>query len=137
MTKTIARHCDQCKQYKSIEYKDQDILNCPACQAQWGTVSNKEDVFDYCPVCRCRQFYISKDFNQFVGCLIMVIGIVLVPWTFGLSLPVFALVDWLIHKKVASIINCYKCGTEFRGFNTQDRFKPFLHHIGLKYDKFR
>lgn len=67
----------------------------------------------------------------------MLIGILLVPLTYGLSLPVFALVDWLLHRKVPTIINCYKCGTEFRGFKNEKSFKPFLHHIGLKYDKFR
>ena len=67
----------------------------------------------------------------------MVVGIVLVPLTYGLSLPVFALVDWILHKKVPTLINCYKCGAEFREFPNKKGFKPFLHHIGLKYDKYR
>jgi len=67
----------------------------------------------------------------------MLIGIILVPWTYGLSLPVFASIDWLLHKRVATIVNCYKCGTEFRGFSNLKHFKPFMHPIGLKYDKYR
>ncbi len=68
----------------------------------------------------------------------MLAGIVLVPWTYGLSLPVFAGVDWLLHKRVPFILNCYRCGCEFHGFDSEhSRFKPFLHHIGLKYDKYR
>jgi len=67
----------------------------------------------------------------------MIIGIALVPATYGLSLPVFALMDWLLHRKVPTLINCYKCGSEFRGFNNSKNFKPFMHHIGIKYDKFR
>ena len=67
----------------------------------------------------------------------MIVGIVLVPLTYGLSLPVFALIDWFLHKRVPTIINCYKCGCEFRGFKNEEKFKPFLHHIGLKYDKYR
>ena len=68
----------------------------------------------------------------------MLVGIVLVPFTYGLSLPVFALVDWFLAKRVEPLINCYKCGSEFRGFTDEvKQFKPFLHHVGLKYGKYR
>ena len=133
---TLARHCPQCKKYGSVEVKTGEFI-CPHCSNSWGTVEDVNKVFESCPACQCRQFYLSKDFNQFVGCSIMLVGIVLVPWTYGLSLPVFALIDWGLHKRVSSIVNCYKCGTEFRGFEIPSRFKPFMHHIGLKYDKYR
>ena len=137
-TKKICRHCPKCKQYGELEYKGQTEFYCPQCGEKWGEVKNQKNFFDYCPMCPARQFYLSKNFNQFVGCLIMGIGIVLVPWTYGLSLPVFALVDWLLHKRTANLINCYRCGTSFAGFTEEEkRFKPFLHHIGLKYDKYR
>ena len=67
----------------------------------------------------------------------MLAGIILVPWTYGLSLPFFALIDWVLHKRVPTLVNCYKCGTEFRGFPVLKHFKAFMHHIGLKYDKYR
>ena len=112
-------------------------LFCPKCRKSWGRIDSFEKIFDACPVCQCRQFYTSKDFNQALGCLIMAIGIIFVPWTYGLSLPVFALIDWLLHKRVPSIINCYRCGTEFRDIPCSKPFKLFMHHIGLKYDKYR
>lgn len=135
---TLARHCPQCKHYAVIELHDQAVLNCPHCATEWGRVETLNAIFEYCPVCRGRQFYTSKDFNQFVGCLIMLVGIILVPFTYGLSLPFFALIDWLLFRRVAALINCYKCAGEFRGFKEElKRFKPFIHHIGLKYDKYR
>ena len=67
----------------------------------------------------------------------MGVGIALVPVTYGLSLPVFALVDWVIYRKVPKLTACYRCGSEFRGFTDPKCFKPFMHHIGLKYDKYR
>ena len=138
MSQTIARHCKKCKQYLIVEISANIFIQCPKCHDPWGTIKNPQNIFDYCPICDCRQFYLSKDFNQFLGCSIMLVGIILVPWTYGISLPIFALIDWLLHRKVATIINCYHCGTEFRGFNDeQKRFKPFLHPIGLKYDKYR
>ncbi len=137
-TPSLSRHCPQCKQYTTVELQEQPTLACPQCSSLWGKVDTIGGIFDYCPVCQCRQFYISKDFNQFIGCLIMLVGIVLVPFTYGLSLPVFALVDWFLAKRVEPLINCYKCGSEFRGFKTEvKRFKPFIHQIGLKYDKYR
>jgi len=137
MQKTIAHYCAECKQYEVIEIKEQCELICPHCKYHWGDVRDPDSIFEHCPICQCRQFYTSKDFNQFLGCLIMLIGIVLVPFTYGLSLPVFALIDWLLHKRVDTIINCYKCGCEFRGYQNTHGFKSFLHHIGLKYDKYR
>lgn len=137
MNPTITRHCPNCKKYSEVIAANNTPLICPNCQIKWGEVTTIEMVFDRCPVCDGRQFYRSKDFNQFVGCLIMLIGIILVPFTYGLSLPVFAIIDWLLARRVRDIVNCYKCATEFKGFVIPPQLKPFIHHIGLKYDKFR
>jgi len=67
----------------------------------------------------------------------MLLGILLVPVTYGLSLPVMAAVDWLLYKKYPTIAVCYRCGMEFHNFDYPKRLKPFMHHIGLKYDKYR
>ena len=139
MKPSIARHCPSCKNYAQVsilENANMEIV-CPQCHTKWGAVSDAANVFDSCPICQCRQFYNTKDFNQFVGCFVMFIGIILVPLTYGLSLPVFAFIDWLLHKRVKTITCCYRCGSEFRNFPKSDQFKPFMHHIGLKYDKYR
>ena len=136
MSYSVARFCDHCKKYGQAAARTEEILCCPNCRAGWGKMGEIKKVLELCPVCQCRQFYLSKDFNQFVGCLIMLLGIVLVPFTYGFSLPVFALIDWLLHRKIPTIVNCYKCGSEFRGF-PKGNLKPFMHHIGLKYDKYR
>ena len=137
MPATIARHCDQCKAYTVLPAVAGQTLICPQCAKEWGKMPATEFAFETCPVCPCRQFYTVKDFNQILGFAIMAIGIVLVPKTYGLSLPVFAFIDWLIYKKVPTIVACYRCGSEFRGFPIPARFKSFMHHIGLKYDKYR
>lgn len=136
MNCSVAKICNQCKIYGQVTAQAGKILRCPHCRFEWGRMGDITKVLEQCPICQCRQFYLSKDFNQFVGCLIMLIGIILVPFTYCLSLPVFALIDWLLHSKVQTIINCYKCGSEFRGF-PKGNLKPFMHHIGLKYDKCR
>lgn len=67
----------------------------------------------------------------------MLIAIVLVPLTYGLSLAAFALVDFILRRRIKSMVVCYRCGAEFRGFTPPAQLKPFMHHIGLKYDKTR
>ncbi len=133
---TISRFCPQCKKYARLNALDDKALICPHCQNLWGTIERVEAIFERCPMCTCRQFYTDKDFNQVLGFLIMAVGIMLVPLTYGLSLAVFALIDWLIYRKVAQLAACYRCGGEFRGFNIPSQLKPFMHPIGLKNDKY-
>jgi len=134
---TISRHCPSCKKYASVVVTAHQEVICPFCNTKWGQTTELEKIFETCPVCQNSQFYVQKNFNQALGCLIMAVGIVLVPLTYGLSLPFFALVDWLLYRKVKSIVICYKCGSEFYDFLIPRNFKPFMHHIGLKYDKYR
>jgi len=132
---SIARYCGNCKKYGEVELRNQKTIICPHCQDAWGELEGLSSIFERCPVCHCRHFYTSKDFNQFLGCAIMVVGIILMPLTYNLSLPVFALIDWILHKRVPTIINCYQCTSEFRGMTNDKGLKPFMHHIGVKYDK--
>lgn len=137
MNPTLSRHCPQCKQYQTVSIVNPGELVCPGCAEKWGRIDPKIPWFEKCPVCTCRQFYITKDFNQFLGFAILLVGIVLVPWTFGLSMPIFALLDWLLYRRVPVVTCCYRCGSEFRNAKSDKSFKPFMHHIGLKYDKYR
>ena len=134
---TITHQCLNCKKFFEFEAVAGVSIACPFCAKNIGTMGDPEKAFESCPVCSCRQFWVQKDFNQLLGCGIMAVGIVLVPKTYGLSLPVFALVDWLIYKRVPAMAVCYRCASEFRGFDVPPQFKPFMHHIGLKYDRYR
>ena len=142
---SLAYTCGQCRQYSKVEIIEKKALSCPKCAKQWGVCEDVMTVLASskiglkeswgCPICQCRQFYVQKDFNQALGCLVIFIGIVLVPWTYGLSLPVFWLIDFILHRKVAPMVICYQCGCEFRGFAIPQQLKPFMHHIGVKYDR--
>jgi len=131
---SLARDCPECKAYARVEAVAGKPVACPRCSKEWAPPGDFEHVLEQCLVCQGTQFYIQKDFNQAWGCLIMLIGIVLVPLTFGLSLVVFAAVDWLFYKRVPSMVVCYRCHTEFRGFKIPAHLKPFMHHIGVRYE---
>ena len=136
---SITWNCKQCENsvVDSWENTLSDIrLSCSTCKTSPAKVSLPLD-FNSCPLCEGTQFYRQKDFNRGLGCVIVLIGILLVPLTHGLSLPVVALIDWLIYRKMPDMIVCYRCGSEFRGLGSSERFKSYMHHIGLKYDKSR
>lgn len=137
MPVTITVDCPSCRKSMTLPLKEGEILRCPECNAQAGQIPALENIFSSCPVCQCRQFYIQKDFNRGLGCLIVLIGILLVPLTYGLSLPLFAGIDWLIYRRYPAMVICYKCAAEYRGLPAPKGLKSFLHHIGLKYDKYR
>ena len=42
-------------------------------------------------------------------------GAVLVPFTYGLSLPVVFLIDLILYRRVADMAVCYLCRAEYRG----------------------
>lgn len=134
MKQTITFQCPLCGRIGKVEATEGDIL-CPHCGTQKGKIDRMESFFDQCPLCECRQFYLSKDFNQFVGLLILAMGIFFVPKTYGLSLPLFALVDWILYKRVPTIVNCYRCAGIFRGFDYPKHLKPFSHHTGILFDR--
>lgn len=131
---TISWDCPKCKQYATVTAKS-GTLFCPHCQEPCGRVDDDSRFPEACPRCSCTQFYLVKDFNQALGCLIMLIGIILVPRTYGLSLPAMAAIDWFLFKRIKSAAVCYRCGAELRGFKIPDHIKPFIHHIGAKYDR--
>ena len=64
----------------------------------------------------------------------MLAGVILVPFTYGLSLPAFALFDWLLYKKIGNMAVCYRCRSEFRGFDIPPEIEPFEHFKGMKYE---
>lgn len=131
---SIACQCNQCKKYSVASLGVEGLALCPNCSVKWGKV-NSGKVFESCFICSCRHFYRHKDFNQAIGCLVMLIGIVLVPFTYGLSLPVLALFDWLLYRKTQDVVLCYRCGAEFRGFIIPNHINTFEHHLGDKYQE--
>jgi len=133
---TIAYQCTQCKLRCVVEARPGG-LTCPHCSEHGGNMNDPSAIFNHCSVCQCRQFYVSKDFNRVLGFLILAISIVLVPKTYGLSLPVCALIDWILYKRVPTLVNCYKCKAQFRGFDAPKRLKPFSHLTGMMFDDFR
>lgn len=134
---SITRKCKECKHEQQIEVYAGNQIICPQCGHFWGKMVPFDKVFETCVICQCKQFYMQKDFHQLLGCAVVFVGILLVPATYGLSLPLMAALDWILYKQVMNMAVCYRCGAEYRGFKIPGHLKPFMHHIGMKYDKNR
>ena len=91
-----------------------------------------------CPLCGCEHLYRQRDFNRALGCILVLIGIVLVPWTYGLSLIVLSGVDLLIYYLLPFAVVCYKCDTVYRDARPagarQGEFDLLKHDV-VKYGK--
>ena len=88
-----------------------------------------------CPECGCKHLYKKKDFNQSLGCLIILIGAVFVPFTYGLSLAVLFLFDLILYSRTKDLIECYKCKVEFKDVTVPKYFTVFDHHIAEIYEE--
>lgn len=117
-------------------------LPCPACGVArpvspegWTDVPDAR--VEVCPICGCRHLYRQRDFNRALGCLLVAVGAALVPWTFGLSLPVFGLVDLWLYRRLRDAVVCYRCDTVYRDARPGPRQGDFdlLKHDVLKYGK--
>ena len=121
-------YCSKCEKSFLADKKDY----CKDCN---NNLIVLDPEFLNCPVCGCKNLYVKKNFNQLLGCLIIFIGAVLVPLTYGISLLVLALFDYLLYKRVEDCLQCYKCKLEFRGANFTGSFDSFDHHIAELYEK--
>jgi hypothetical protein len=100
-------------------------------------VSEQHREFRQCAVCSSARLYRQRDFNRFLGIVVVVVGAVLVPFTYGISLPVVFLIDLILYRRVAEMAVCYLCRAEYRGIEVPKRVLPFRHHLAAGYEKRR
>lgn len=127
---------------RRTKYRNFESLTQAACGKCGGSAPfeisealRHEKVIDRCPVCAKSNFYIQRDFPQQAGCLIVMAGAVLVPWTYGLSLAVVAIIDFILYRFLPDITVCYHCLSKIRGVRPDERHKPFDHNLFEQYLK--
>jgi len=120
--------CEVCKKAQSFS----EASRCLDCHNPNLFKSNLD--FSECPVCGSKHLYRKKDFNQAIGCIVILIGALLVPWTYGISLLVLSLVDYLLYRRIKDSAECYKCKTEFKNVAVPKKLEPFDHHIAELYE---
>jgi len=121
--------CPHCKSYQdfSIEIFQEQL--CTQCSKD--IFPNATDIFksnfelNQCPHCGAAHVYRQKDFNRKLGISLLIIGIGLSFYTYGISLLLVTVVDWLLYKKVGEVGCCYLCESQFRNSYVVTKLEPF------------
>ena len=130
----VRAECDACGAPLTAAGHGGELV-CGACRRHYDVTAAAD--FEECPICGCRRFFRQKAFPRVLGIGLVVAGAILVPFTYGVSLMVLALVDLLIYRAVPMMAVCYLCRAEFRGVPVPDRILPFRHHMAEGYEKRR
>jgi hypothetical protein len=138
----IRTQCRACGLPFQARIEPGGTLPCPGCGvarevAATGWRDGADAAVEVCPLCACRHLYRQRDFNRAFGCLLVAAGAALVPWTFGLSLVAFSLVDYWLYRRLRDAVVCYRCDTVYRDARPAPRQGAFdlLKHDVLKYGK--
>ncbi len=132
---SITRECPSCGKFYRIDISRDDEVPCRNCGKRNRKIDSDSVTFSRCVICDCGNFYKQKDFNQVLGCFIVLIGAGLMPITYGFSLPVLILIDWFLYRKTDDVIICYRCKSEYRDFSTiPQTITSFDHHTGELYE---
>jgi DNA-directed RNA polymerase subunit RPC12/RpoP len=135
MSFSIGKECGECGRYYKSKISENCEVRCSHCGKEAADIPDVHEVFNACPFCQTKQFYRRKDFNQLLGCSFVLVGALLVPFTYGLSLPFLILIDWLIYRHVSDMAVCYSCGVEFRDITLiPEKIIGFDHHTAELYE---
>ena len=106
---------------------------CTACKGEFptypsGGVGEGRSV-SRCAICGGERFYVQRDFNQKIGCLLVAVGAALSPFTYGISLLACLLVDLAVFMFVGEATLCYRCSAIYRGVARDPRHGAFDLHV--------
>jgi hypothetical protein len=96
---------------------------------------------DVCSRCSSAALFTQKDFDQRLGCAILAAGAAValgVSWRFGgiWFVPVLlavAAADLVLARRVASVVICYQCDTEYRGVADASATRPYDPHVAERF----
>jgi ribosomal protein S14 len=94
-----------------------------------------------CAFCGNRAFFLQKDFDQRLGCLLMAVSLALalyIGWRFGWIwfTPVLlasVLVDWIVATRIGAVTICYRCDAEYREVPLNPRHRAYDPHVAERY----
>ncbi|MFN2387702.1 MAG: hypothetical protein ABR576_15705 [Thermoanaerobaculia bacterium] len=98
-----------------------------------------------CVFCGNRAFFVQKDFDQRIGCLLMALSLglaVFIGWRFGWiwftpALLASVVVDWIVATRIGAVTICYRCDAEYRDVPLNSRHRAHDPHIAERYAKKR
>lgn len=119
--------------------------SCEGCGASYEMASPDSGLgpsgLERCAFCSNRAFFLQKDFDQRLGCLLMGISLAIalyVGWRFGWiyftpALLASVVVDWIVAARIRPVTICYRCDAEYRDLPVNPRHKGWDPHVGERY----
>lgn len=138
------RYCPSCLETREHADTDGGGFSCGRCSAPYavhfeGTAPNGQ--IERCAFCGNRAFFVQKDFDQRLGCLLMAISLGLAlfaGWKFGWIwfTPVLlasVVVDWIVARRIGAVTICYRCDAEYRDLPLNPRHRSYDPHVAERY----
>ena len=106
----------------------------------WEGAAGPEGL-ERCVFCGNGAFFLQKDFDQRLGCLIMAVSLAVAlfaGWRLGwiYFTPVLlatVLVDWIVAARIRPVTICYRCDAEYRDLPVSPRHKGYDPHVAERY----
>jgi hypothetical protein len=100
-----------------------------------------EQGIERCVFCGNRTFFLQKDFDQRIGCLIMGVSLaaaLFVGWRFGWiwftpALLASVVVDWIVAARIRPVTICYRCDAEYRDLPVNPSHKGYDPHVAERF----
>lgn len=124
----ILSTCPTCAKTEEWEYVTGEPGNCVCGSRRLPEATAhflESGGFNQCPICGCPHIYRQKDFNRNFGVLLIVIGVALAYWTYGLSLVIVTVIDFALFRFVKELGVCYRCHAQFRKSDAITKLDPF------------
>ncbi|MFQ5752636.1 MAG: hypothetical protein ACE5HI_11620 [bacterium] len=134
--KTVEFICNKCEKdiLADLSTTEKSIV-CPHCghavTAQISKSMQNDGKIDRCVVCGKIRFYVQKDFNPRLGLLIFAIGVIFSYHTYGLTLLIATIIDFILYKILKTVTVCYHCRAIYRGFEEDPTHRGFDHNLAL------
>ncbi len=140
----VRYYCPVCLTAREHAEGETGAYACSGCgrgyDADVARVVGSEGV-EHCAFCDNRAFFLQKDFDQRLGCLIMAASLaaaLVVGWKFGWIwfTPVLlatVVVDWIVAARIRPVTICYRCDAEYRDVPVNPRHKGYDPHVAERY----
>jgi hypothetical protein len=142
----VRYYCPDCLTSRDFTGDESGPFACARCgreaAADFAGVVAADGV-ERCAFCGGRAFFLQKDFDQRLGCLLMAaaLGLALfVGWRFGWiwftpALLASVVLDWIVAARVRPVTICYPCDAEYRDLPVHPRHRGYDPHIAERYAK--
>jgi len=144
----VSVYCSECLARIELPPPQETISGSVSCPSKHLPVSysHSEAVkagsrVDVCSRCSSTALFTQKDFDQRLGCAILAAGAAValgVSWRFGgiWFVPVLLLVaaaDLVLARRVAAVVICYQCDTEYRGVADASATRSYDPHVAERF----